>query len=164
MATLYQLTDRWLAALDGAWSYDEETGEVFDPADIDEIEASFNEKVENIACYIKNIKSDIHAIRTEEDALKERRQRYERHAERLGAYLSDQMARAGRRRIETTRADVSLRRVTSVQVEDEDAVPEEFVRTTIRKTPDKRMISHAIRDGIEVPGCSIVERDSIQVR
>lgn len=164
MATLYQLTDRWLAALDGAWTVDEETGEVFTPDDIDEIQASLDEKVESVACYMKNLKADSEAMKAEEEALRARRQRLERHHERLGAYLADCLSLAGRRRVETTRADVSLRRVTSVSVEDEAAVPPEYVKTTIKTAPDKRAISYALKEGREVPGCSLAERDAIQVR
>lgn len=164
MATLYQLTDRWLAALDGAWTVDEETGEVFDPADIDEIHADLNEKVENIAVYIKNMRSDAEALKAEEDMLKDRRQRLERHVERLGTYLTEQLSRAGKRRVETTRADVSLRSTKSVLVEDELLVPEEYIRETVKRMPDKRAISRDLKDGKSVPGCTLVERDSLNIR
>lgn len=164
MATLYQLTDRWLSAINGAWTVDEETGEVFSPDDIESIEASLDEKVESVACYMKNIKADAEAIKAEEEALKARRQRLERHHDRLGAYLTECMSRSGRRRVETTRADVSLRRATGVLVVDESVIPEQFIRTTVRRSPDKRAISHELRDGGVVPGCVLEERDSIQVR
>lgn len=164
MATLYQLTDRWLAALDGAWTVVEETGEVFDPADIDEISADLDEKVENIACYLKNLSSDAEAIKAEEEALKARRQRLERHHDRLAAYLTEQLARAGKRRVETTRADVSLRRTKSVRIEDEMLVPQEFIKTTVKTAPDKRAIGYALKEGKAVPGCMLAEYDSLQVR
>ena len=164
MERLYKLTDRWLAALDGAWTVDEETGEVFDPADIDEIEASLDEKVENIACYLKDLKAYAEAIKAEEESLKERRQTIERKHDRLAAYLTDQLTRSGKRRVETTRADVSLRRVKSVQIEDEGAIPDKYIRTTVRTAPDKRAISNDLKSGVEVPGCSLAERDSLQVR
>jgi len=164
MATLYQLTERWNTLLEGCWHVDEETGEVFTPEDIDEVQASFEEKAENVALFIKNLEADAKAMRDEEESLRARRQRNERHAERLKNYLLECLGKAGKRSFETPKALVSLRRSTVASVLDESAVPPEFLKTSIRTTPDKRAIKYALKEGKSIPGCALATHDTISIR
>lgn len=164
MATLYQLTERWNNLLEGCWHVDEETGEVFSPEDIDEVQASFEEKAENVALFVKNLDAEIKAIKDEEETLRARRVRKERHAERLRAYLLDCMNNVGKRTFETSKAAMSLRRVKSVHIADENAIPPEYCKTTVKTAPDKRAIGYALKEGKSVPGCALAERDSISIK
>lgn len=164
MATLYQLTERWNSLLEGCWHVDEETGEVFSPEDIDEVQASFEEKAENVALFVKNLEAEAKALRDEEESLRARRVRKERHAERLKTYLLDCMNNVGKRSFETSKAAMSLRRVKSVHIADESAVPPEYCKTTVKTAPDKRAIGYALKEGKSVPGCAFAERDSISIK
>lgn len=164
MATLYQLTERWNTLLEGCWHVDEETGEVFTPEDIDEVQASFEEKAENVALYIKNLEANAAAIKAEEEALRARRQRDERHAERLKTYLLDCMNQVGKRTFETPKAALSMRKTKSVHISDESAIPPEYCKTTVKTAPDKRAIGYALKEGKSVPGCALAERDSITIK
>ena len=65
------------------------------------IEAEFDVKAENIACYIKNMNAEIKALKAEEDALKRRRKAFENSVERLKGYLLGSMNAIGRRKIDT---------------------------------------------------------------
>lgn len=164
MDSLYKQSERWKALLEGCWHIDEETGEVFSPEDIDEVQASFEEKAENVALYVKNLEAEIKALRDEEESLRARRVRKERHAERLKTYLLDCMNNVGKRSFETTKAAMSLRRVRSVHIADESAVPPEYCKTTVKTAPDKRAIGYALKEGKSVPGCALAERDSISIK
>lgn len=74
------------------------------------IEAEFDEKAENIAVYIKQLSAEIKAVKAEEDALKRRRQAFEKSVERLKSYLLASMNAVGRVKIDMPRARLSIRR------------------------------------------------------
>ena len=72
---------------------DVETGEILEGQNLDDkinqLSMALDEKMENIACYIKNLTSDIEALKTEEDNLKKRRKSKENQTEYLKRYLSN---------------------------------------------------------------------------
>ncbi len=83
--TLYEI-DKNIEQLANA--VDPETGELL--VDNDALDALMMEresKIENIACYVKNLAADVKALKDEETALAERRKATEKKAERLRDYL-----------------------------------------------------------------------------
>ena len=53
---LYEINQHYLEVLENGFSFDEETGEIlFDKENLDQLEGAFEEKVDNIACYIKDL-------------------------------------------------------------------------------------------------------------
>ena len=84
--TLYEI-DKSIEQLVNA--VDPETGELL--VDNDALDALMMErdgKIENIACFIKNLTADAKALKDEEAALAERRKAAEKKAERLKDYLT----------------------------------------------------------------------------
>ena len=74
MSTLYEIDYNLYQLLENEMVVDEETGEIiFEESDIDNLLLSRDQKLENTACYIKNLMSDIDQIKSEEKSLKERR-------------------------------------------------------------------------------------------
>jgi hypothetical protein len=63
----YEVSEAYLTALDNLPV--DESGEV-DTSDLDEIQSQMDEKISNIACYIKSCKSMAKALREEEASLK----------------------------------------------------------------------------------------------
>ena len=71
-------------------SIDPETGELMiDPEQIDALNMARDEKIEQTALYIKNLKAEADAIKTEIDNLKARHDAAKNKAERLTAYIKD---------------------------------------------------------------------------
>ena len=103
---------------------DPETGEVDDHALI-ALQIMRDAKIENVALWIKNLKSDISDLKVEEKTLAERRRRKENKVERLRKYL--EFALAGQR-FETPKCVVSFRKSHKVEVSDLWTVPEDFLR------------------------------------
>ena len=66
---------------------DEETGEIIDIEMLEQLQLEREKKIENIACWIKNLESDAEALKAEENKLAERRQKAESKSEQLRAYL-----------------------------------------------------------------------------
>jgi FtsZ-binding cell division protein ZapB len=143
---------------------DPETGEVMDIEAFEQLEMERNQKIENIACWIKNLKSDAAELKAEEKSLAERRDAKESKADRLTAYLVQILNGS---KFESARCKVGFRKSTRLQIEDET----EFVRYCdpaflIQQPPkiDKAAIKEAIKGGSAVDGAEIIEANNIQIK
>lgn len=143
-------------------SEDEETGEVSQEAvdALDALKAERELKIDNIGCYIKNIKAEAKAIKEEEDALKKRRVALEHKAERLTNFLS--MHVGTDEKFTSNRVVVSFRKSMKVDITNESIIPKKWLR--IKTEPDKVAIKHALDEGIKVKGCQLIENYSIQIK
>ena len=158
MANIYQIR----AEIENfAAEVDEETGEFLNADAWDELNLAFDEKVENTACYIKNLKADILALKAEEDALKTRRQRAEKTAARLEKLLLDNM---DGQKFETARCVVSFRKSTAVEILDESLLPEHLLTVKTTSAPNKAAITKLLKEGQEVDGCTLVEKQNISIK
>lgn len=82
MATLYEINNEILNCVDL------ETGEIVDMEKLEALQLAFDEKVEGIACWVKNLLADAKAIKEEKDALAARQKNCENKAASLKEYLS----------------------------------------------------------------------------
>ena len=141
---------------------DEETGEINEEAlkQIENMQMAWEEKVENIGCFIKNLRADAKAIKEEKMALGMRQQSAENKADRLEKYLYDMM---NGQTFSSPRVAISYRKSSSVHCDDIYKVPDEYLRY---KEPelDKKAIKEAIKDGEEIPGCYLEETRSMQIK
>lgn len=159
--TLYEINKLIEDALDGA--IDPETGEVVDEelmAAYEQLQMDRADKIENVACYIKNLEADAKAIREEEKALAARRKAAENKAEHLKDYL--QFCLAGEK-FSSPRAAVSFRKSTQVQVDDIWQLPDDLLRYKDPE-PDKTAIKEALKEGRVVPGAVLVENVSMIIK
>lgn len=160
---LFDLSDAQRKVLDGIAVVDAETGEYYDSENISELEGRIEDKIDAIACYIKEVDSDADAMKAEEQRIAKRRKAAEVRSDRLRQYLMAWMQESGRRKAETARSCVSLRRAESVKVYDDLALPDGFMRQRIENVPDKKAIKAAIKAGEQVPGAEIVSYDSMVI-
>ena len=157
--TLYEIDQNIMALID-------EDGMITDTEAFDALQMSRTEKIEGIACWIKNLKSDATAIKAEEDVLAERRRTIENKIKSLSEFLSNTLAG---QKFSTPRVSVSYRTSKALEIADNDT----FVAWAsmfnpsllrIKRDPDKKAITDAINGGMDVPNAQIVERKSIQVK
>lgn len=143
---------------------DEETGELaIDDAALDALMLERTQKLEGMACLIKTWDAEAAAIRAEEKALAERRQRLEKNAERLKQRLQDALAGE---KLETARCAVSYRKTRSVEI-DEAVFWENPAEMFIRyKEPEvnKKAVTDALKDGAIIPGAALVEKISMTIK
>lgn len=158
---LYEIDKRINEILEHDISIDEETGEVFDVSALDGLDMLRNEKAEHIALYIKNITAEADAIANEVKTLTERKRVTQNKAERLKQYLATIL---NGDKVETPRVRISYRASTSVNVENVDAIPDEYVNLKIEKAADKKAIAAAMKGGAEIPGCTLVTENKIQIK
>ena len=161
--TLYEISADFLAALD-AMEVDPDTGELLNADQLDALSAAFDEKAEATALYIKNLTAFVGNVKAEEDALAERRKTAEKRVERLKDLLASSMLAVGRDKVETARTKIGFRKSTQVQIDDEGALPPDFVTTTVTTKPDKTAIKKAIQAGQAVAGAVLVENQNLQIK
>lgn len=154
MANLYEINQAIIDCVD------EETGEIIDIENLNDLQMQFDEKVENIACFIKNLLADAKAIKEEEYNLASRRKSYENKAASLKEYLSDVL---NGQKFKTAKVSISYRKSESVDIENMKDVPEEYIKIA-EPTVDKASAKKAMKSGIEIPGLRLAESKNIQIR
>ena len=154
MATLYEIEQSILSIIDT------ETGEVLDTDKFDQLQLSRNEKIENIALYYKNLLADAQAYKAEKDAFAEKQKRAENKAESLKKYLS---AALNGSKFSTARVDVSYRKSSSVEV-DEQNLDARFIEGVVTYKIDKSELSKRLKAGEEIRGAKLVEKSNIQIK
>lgn len=153
MATLYEIDAQIMDCIDM------ETGEIIDTGKLEELEMERNQKIENVALLYKNTISEMKAYKTEKDSFARKEMAARKLADRLEGYLQDAL---GDRRFKTTRVSISYRRSESVECENLDAVPKDYL--VMAPSLDKTAVKQALKEGIEVPGCGLLEKQNIQIR
>ena len=144
---------------------DMETGEIEDEKRYDELQMERTQKVENIACYFKNLTAEAKAMREEEANLAQRRKAVESKAERIKALLV--YALKGER-FESPKVRCSYRKAKSVQVDDDFVAwaqeHADDLLTFKEPTPNRTAIKAALEDGREIEHAEIVTNESLQVK
>lgn len=162
---IYEINKAIEDILEDGFSVDEETGEIlFDESDLNALDAEISEKIENVACYIKNLTADISALKEEEKNLSTRRKQKERKIDSLKGYIDYAMELSGRKSLESPRCKVSFRKSSSVEVPDINALDKDYITKTIEIKPNKVAIKEALKEGKTVEGAEIVERQNLQIK
>jgi len=163
MPTLYEIKQEYLEAIESLQA-DEETGEVLNFEALEAITEKFEEKAENLACYIKNQAALVDAMKKEEAALAKRRRQEEKKIENMQGYLTSCMDAVGKEKMESARCKVSFRKSASVNIEDLDSIPVYFLSIEQLVKPDKLEIKKALQAGQIVQGAALIESRNIQIR
>ena len=139
---------------------DEETGEILNEDELDRLELSKNEKIENICLYIKNLRSEAEALKLEKDRFDAREKSARNKAERLASYLQRML---DGETYKSLRAEVSYRKSESVKCDDVSLVPEEFLRY---KSPELRKgaVKSALKNGVKVNGCRLETKVNMKIK
>ena len=137
---------------------DEETGEILNAAELDALEISRDEKIENIALWIKNLKAEAEAVKKQKEAFYQREKALSNKADRLKDYLGSFL---NNEKWKSDKVVLSWRRSESVEVED-GFNDERFI--TYEPKISKTGIKEALKNGEEVPGAKIVEKQSLQIK
>lgn len=157
--TLYEINEQIKNALD--YGCDPETGEIIDDSSLQALQIAWDEKIENICLYIKELRAEETALKNEEDALKARREGKKKRAESLSRYLQNMLAG---QKFNSPKTEVSYRKTQAVTIDDADAIPHDFMRFKTTSEPNKTAIKEAIKAGGVVPGAHLEERQSMTIK
>ena len=168
--TLYDI-DAQIAALDGAAEddmlIDEETGELLSVAQaLDALRMEREAKLENVACWVKNLSAEADAIREEENRLIKRRKSAETKAARLKAWLLAALTREDGTtdKLKTGRVMVSVKRNPPSTVVNDLLLPSTYKVAKITYQPNKELIKRELLAGGEVPGAYLEYGRSVVIK
>ena len=165
--TIYEIDKAIAACLESGTdeAVDMETGEILN---LDALQMERDVKLENVACYIKNLTADADAIKAEKDVLAKREKTAREKADKLKAWLANQLNGA---KFTTPRVAVTFRKSEKLEVTDDKAFIEwasvwhEDLLTL--KTPEinKTAVKALIKSGGDAsPFVKIVETQNIQLK
>lgn len=182
MPSLYEIDSQIESIVEKfAGAFDEVTGEIIDEElfaesqkELDNLEITQNEKIENIACYIKNLHSDVFAIENEIKTLSQRKKVKENQLKRIKEYLANFLKFKGIKKIDTPKAVISFRKSEVLEITNEEEAIEwcrnrGFLKNKpeIDKAEVKKYIKNLIEEGDEdlCPSeLKIVEKQNLQIR
>lgn len=143
----------------------DEYGDIADFETFDALMMQRNEKIENVALWIKNLVAEAKAIKEEEDRLRKRRQAAETKIENLKGYLDHALQGA---KFETARCAISNRKSKSI------ATDPDFVAWAIANRDDlllfkapepcKTAIKEALACGEKLPHVEVRETNNIIIK
>lgn len=148
---------------------DAETGEIIDIDRLVELQMAREQKLEGVACWIKNLTAEVKSMKEEEARLADRRKVKERKAESLKRYLSEAL---NGEKFETAKCAVSFRKNPGkVEVYDTQAAVAWLEENGLgdlvtRPKPEisRKEVGAMLKEGTEVPGCVLMVGMSMSVK
>ena len=157
--TIYEINEEILNCIDL------ETGEIIDIDRLNDLQLERDAKIENVACWIKELKAEAEAIKTEKQTLAERERVAENKAESLKKWLA--YALDGQK-FKTSKCSISYRKSESVEVTEEglNNLMQEHNELLTYKAPEpnKKAIKDALKDGLSVEGVQLVQNTSTIIK
>ena len=146
---------------------DPETGEIQDAdgllAELTELNLAAEVKLENIGLYLLELKRMTDDIKAEEERLYRNRKAIEKKIERLKAYALPALETYGGK-LKSARVALRIQKSKAVSIDDDAALPQEFIKVKTVEDVDKKAIGEKLKAGEAVPGASLIERSSVVVR
>ena len=136
-----------------------ETGEI--NIDLFEtLQLAKDEKIENIALWIKNLSSDADGMENEKKAFEERIKACKNKIISLKTYL--EMSLNGEK-FQTSKCSITFRKSKSVDITDISKLEKDYLKYA-EPTADKTAIKKAIESGVTVAGASLIENLNVQIK
>ncbi len=130
--------------------------------ELDRIQETGDEKLESYAIVVKSFLAEAEAINGEKKRLDEREKRAKAAAENVKRCADYLMQLLGKDKFKTARTAITYRRSNSVEITDESAIPEQYFK--IERKVSKTDIKAAIKNGEQINGAVLVEKQNIQIR
>lgn len=160
---LYTLTTQLQAAFDRL-VIDDETGEILNFEEVEQLDIALDDKLEACAIVIKNKLAFLESLKQEKKVLDERIKDTEKSIESLKKRLTYSMQSVGKKSLETTRAKIGFKGSVQVQITDETQIPHRYMVEKIERKPDKASIKKALASGEIITGVELVEKQNIQIK
>ena len=163
MATLFDLTGKWLELYDMADDPDMDADMWFDT--IEGLDGEIEDKADGYAKVITQLNADATAIKAEEDRLYRRRTTIENRIKNMKSRLQGMMEITGKKKIKTELFSFGIQKnPASVVIDDEKMIPGEFLIPQAPKI-DKTAIKDALKAGVDMAGIAHLEQtQSLRIR
>jgi hypothetical protein len=121
-------------------------------------------KAESYAYAIKSLEGDVSIIDEEIKRLRALKEAKSNAIERMKEAVENAFQIYGITEVKSPTLKLSLRRSESVEVINQDQLPDAFVKAKTTSPPDKVAIKDAIKSGLTVEGAVIIENFSLQIK
>ena len=159
--TLYELTEA-MRFFD--LEIDEETGEILNADELDQLQMDFDQKLKNCVYWYKNQKAEAEALKAEKMKLAKRQQTAERKVEWMKDYIAGCLGEGVKFAPEDdVTVRIGWRKSKTVECENIYDVPDDYLRYKMPEL-DKKKVTDALKAGEAVPGCELVEKQNIQIK
>ena len=160
---LYELTEMYQNIWDLV-SDDETDLDTLEIA-LSQIEDNIEIKAESMAKLVKGIDGDVIALKAEEERLAKRRKALENKQSNIKLFLENQLKQMGLDKVETPLFKVSIQNnPPSVNILDEDLIPEQYKKTVTTTSLVKNDILKALKEGQVIEGAELKQGKSLRIR
>ncbi len=141
---------------------DAETGEISDDQfnQLSELKLAREEKIENTALYLKNIKAEIEAVKAEKDKFAKRQKALENSFESGKNYLKYELHGE---KYKSVKNNIYYGSSESVEITNEELVPKDYLIPQEPKI-DRNAIKKALKAGDMVNGAELKKNEYIVIR
>lgn len=157
MARLYDIVRE---IEDFEYEIDEDTGEILNLDDLDQLVMDRDVKIENLCLWVKNLESDAEAYKKEASNFQQKARSATNKAQSLRKYIQYILNGS---KFKSDKVSVSYRKSEAVHCVDVTLVDDDYLNY---KEPElnKSKVKSALKQGIEVRGCSLIERQNMQLK
>lgn len=156
---LYEINDAIMNCVDA------ETGEIIDIEALNNLSIERDSKIENLACWYKNLMADAEALKAEKNAFAEREKTIRNKADSIKKYLSRVL---DGEKFSTEKCALSFRKSESVEVLDMEAFMSDDKAENYLKyaapTVNKADLKRALKSGETFRGVLLSNNNNIQIK
>ena len=163
--SLYKITNKFVDLMD-KMEEGELTEEEYNLLG-EELALELQNKSANIIGYVKNSESLLEAIKAEEKRLADMRKMGEAKLDKFKQYVKENMERLDLTKIETELGNLAIaKNPLSVEIENEEEIPEEFKKEVVTVKIDKTAIKNHFKEtGEIIAGAKIVDdKTSLRIK
>ena len=154
MSALYEIQEDILSCIDL------KTGEIIDVERLHGLQMERQQKIRNIACWIKNLLADARAYEEEEKTFAARKMAAKNKADSLKQYLSNCLHGE---KIQDKEFSIGWRKSQKIHIDEGAAIPAVYLIPVPDKV-DKQGLKDALRQGVLLPGITLMAYNNIQVQ
>lgn len=148
------------AGEDGLEQFEADTLNYFD-----NLTGTLQEKMDNISKLICNLETEKAGKKAEIDRMNTRVKAIDNKIDYLkNSLMKPTIKASGLPKIEGQLFTVSLRKSEAVEIVDETAIPEIYIKTKVTTSPDKTLIKKRLKAGEEISGVKLKENQSVQIK
>ena len=154
MSALYEIQEDILSCIDL------KTGEIIDVERLHGLQMERRQKIRNIACWIKNLLADARAYEEEEKTFAARKTAAKNKADSLKQYLSNCLHGE---KIQDKEFSIGWRKSQRIHIDEGAVIPAAYLIPVPDKV-DRQGLKDALRQGVLLPGITLVEYNNIQIQ
>ena len=154
MSALYEIQEDILSCIDL------KTGEIIDVERLHGLQMERRQKIRNIACWIKNLLADARAYEEEEKTFATRKTAAKNKADSLKQYLSDCLHGE---KIQDKEFSIGWRKSQRIHIDEGAVIPAAYLIPVPDKV-DRQGLKDALRQGVLLPGITLMEYNNIQIQ